>query len=99
MKFRMLMRSAITMSFAAMVMFSISLQAKDPGAPATVPVRMTVTASVDDGKRMPVLEKEDIILKKGKDRLQVTGWVPAQGDRAGLELFILIDDASASSLG
>jgi len=29
----------------------------------------------------------------------VTEWVPARGDRAGLDLFILIDDASDSSLG
>jgi hypothetical protein len=99
MKFRTLISSAITMSFAVMVVSAISLQGKDPGTPATAPVRMTVTASVDNGKRMPVIEKEDVILKKGKDRLQVTEWVPAQGDRAGLELFILIDDASASSLG
>jgi len=99
MKLRTLISSAIAMSFAAMVMSSISLQAKDPGAPATEQVRMTVSASVEGGKRMPMIEKEDIIVKKGKVRLQVTGWAPAQGDRAGLELFILIDDASASSLG
>ncbi len=31
--------------------------------------------------------------------LQVTDWLPAKGDRAALELFILIDDASDASLG
>jgi hypothetical protein len=31
--------------------------------------------------------------------LQVTDWAAAQGDRAGLELFLLIDDASISTLG
>lgn len=63
------------------------------------PVRMTVTANVDNKKRMPQIEREDVFVKKGSQRLAVTEWVPAQGDRAGLELFILIDDASTSSLG
>ena len=49
---------------------------------------------VADGKRMPEIKQEDVFVKKGKERLPVTEWVPAQGARAGLELFILIDDAS-----
>lgn len=36
---------------------------------------------------------------EGKDRDTVTEWMPAQGDRAGLELFILLDDGSESNLG
>ena len=28
-----------------------------------------------------------MIVKQGKDRLQVTGWTPPRGDRAGLDLF------------
>jgi hypothetical protein len=62
-------------------------------------VRMTVTANVDKGKRAPQIEKADVSVKQGKEALQVTEWVPAQGDRAGLELFFLIDDASAWNLG
>lgn len=64
-----------------------------------VQVTTTVTATVPDGKRMPAINPEDVIVKQGKDRLHVTEWVPAQGTRAGLELFILIDDASESRLG
>jgi hypothetical protein len=64
-----------------------------------VPVKMTVTANVENGKRAPEIKKEDVFVNKGKERLKVADWVPAQGDRAGLELFILIDDASISSLG
>jgi len=94
----MMYRSLLTMSFAAMVTITVSLEAKDPGETATTPVRITVTASVDDGKRMPEIQKEDVIVKNGKERVQVKEWVPARGDRAGLELFILIDDASLSNL-
>jgi hypothetical protein len=35
---------------------------------------------------------------EGRDRDQVTDWVPLVGDHAGLQLFVLIDDASNSSL-
>jgi hypothetical protein len=65
----------------------------------TAPARMTVTANVEKGKRTPQINSEDVTVKQGKQRLQVTEWVPAQGDRAGLELFFLIDDASISNLG
>jgi hypothetical protein len=60
---------------------------------------MTVTASVSSGKRMPDISSGDIQVRRGKDRLQVTEWVPARGDRAGLDLFILIDDASDPLFG
>jgi hypothetical protein len=39
-----------------------------------------------------------MVLEK-RNRDQVTDWVPAQGDNAALELFILMDDSSNMSLG
>jgi hypothetical protein len=69
-------------------------------SPATVPVQMTVTLNViGEGKRMPEVKREDVMVTQGKDRLKVTDWVAACEDRAGLNLFILIDDASDSRLG
>jgi hypothetical protein len=67
--------------------------------PSKANVKMTVTASVADGKRTPDINPEDVVVLRGKQRLRVTGPVPAQGAHAGLDLFILIDDASTSSLG
>jgi hypothetical protein len=67
--------------------------------PSTTPVRMTVTASVPADKRMPEITRADVLVKQGKDRLPVAEWAAAQGDRAGLDLFVLIDDACDSSLG
>ena len=64
-----------------------------------VQVTATVSASVDEGKRMPSISPEDVIVRQGKERLHVREWVPAQGNRAGLELFLLIDDASDTRLG
>jgi hypothetical protein len=67
---------------------------------ATAPARMTVTLDVlGEGKRTPDVTQEDVVVKQGKDFLRVTGWVPARGDQAGLDLFILIDDASETALG
>jgi hypothetical protein len=67
---------------------------------ATVPAQMTVTLDVmGEGKRMPVVTQDDVKVKQGKNSLRVTGWEEACNDRAGLDLFILIDDASTSSLG
>jgi hypothetical protein len=48
---------------------------------------------------MPEINQQDVFVKQGKERLRVTEWFPAQGDRAGLDLFILIDDASDARLG
>ncbi|HEX3986930.1 MAG TPA: hypothetical protein VHX13_10005 [Acidobacteriaceae bacterium] len=76
-----------------------SLYAAAGTAGNVVQVTTTVTASVDEGKRMPSINPEDVIVRQGKERVQVTKWVPAQGQRAGLELFILIDEASDARLG
>jgi hypothetical protein len=66
----------------------------------TVPVKMTVTLDVvGEGKRTPDVTLEDVMVKQGKDILRITDWVAAKGDRAGLDLFILIDDASETGLG
>jgi hypothetical protein len=68
-------------------------QAQDKASSGTVPVRMTVTLNVLGDKRMPEVNRDDVFVKQGKDRLRVTDWTPATGDHAGLDLFILIDDA------
>ena len=77
-----------------------SVQAQQTATSTVVPVKMTVTASVASGKRMPEIKRQDVVVKAGSERLEVTQWAPARGDRAGLDLFILIDDTSnATSLG
>jgi hypothetical protein len=65
---------------------------------ATVPITMTVTANIAANKRPPAISQDDVVVKQGKSRLEVTEWVPARGDRAGLELFILIDDTADSRI-
>ena len=62
------------------------------------PVHMIVTVEPRKGSEVPVVNREDVMVYEGKNRDQVTGWVPAQGDHAGLEFFVLIDDGAGSAL-
>lgn len=78
------------------VVASRAQQAQSAGG---VPVQLLVTAEPKHGTAVPEIKREDVMVFEGRDRDQITDWVPARGDRAGLELFILIDDDSDSSLG
>ena len=47
----------------------------------------------------PVVNREDVMVHEGHDRDAVIDWVPAQGERASLELMIMLDDGSNTTLG
>src|SRR5712692_3908472 len=64
-----------------------------------VPVHVVVTLEPRHGSNVPVINREDVMVYQGHDRAKVTDWIPVQGERAGLQLFILIDDAASTSLG
>lgn len=69
-----------------------------PSASAGVPARLIVTVEAKHGSTLPVINREDVMVYEGHARDQVTDWVPLHGNRAGLELFILIDDGLSSSV-
>jgi hypothetical protein len=64
-----------------------------------VPVSMVVTVEARRGNTMPEITKQDVMVYQGRTRAKVTDWVPAQGDRAGLQLFVLLDDYPNASRG
>lgn len=64
-----------------------------------VPVHTIVTVEAKHGNNPPDLSKDDVMVSEGHNRDQVTDWTAAKGDRAALELFIMIDDGSNMSLG
>ena len=70
-------------------------QSPASGAPA----HLIVTAEPKHGNNVPTMNREDVKVYEGRDQDTVTDWIPAQGDRAALEFFILLDDDSSSSLG
>jgi len=75
-----------------------TLAAQNIPAANGVPARMVVTEETHQGSGVPVINSEDVIVSEGQGNDKVTGWVPAQGAHAGLELYILLDDGSTSSL-
>jgi len=78
----------------------LPMLAQEKRPTATIPVQMTVTVRrLGENKRMPDVNREDVIVRQGKNRLHVTGWRPVGGDQAPLDLFMLIDDAAHPSLG
>ena len=60
---------------------------------------LVVTAEAHHGKEVPAINRDEVMVYEGHDRDAVTEWIPAQGDHAALELFILIDDSSSTNLG
>ncbi len=63
------------------------------GAPAAgVPVHMVVTAEALRGSETPAMPQGAVEVRQGRTRLPVTEWVPLQGDKAEMELYILIDE-------
>lgn len=67
--------------------------------PEGVPVHMVVTVEPHKGKDVPTINRDDVMVNEGKERDQVIDWIPAQGDHAALELFIMLDDGSNGTLG
>jgi hypothetical protein len=64
-----------------------------------VPVHTVVTVEPRKGSDMPEIHPEDVLVRQNKMRDTVTEWVPAQGDHAAMEFFILLDDGSNMTVG
>jgi hypothetical protein len=73
--------------------------AQEPSPANWVPAHMVVTVEARHGSDVPVINREEVMVYERHDRDQVSAWVPAEGDHAALELFILLDDSSSVSLG
>jgi hypothetical protein len=87
---------AITvMALSARIMHS---QAK--AGPSAVKVHMVVTDQrFSDNNDPTVLRPENVQVKQGKNVLEVEQLIPARGDNAALQLFILIDDTLDPRVG
>lgn len=60
---------------------------------ATAQVHVVITdAALRNDQELPPLQKEDVKVKQGKNVLDVSQLIPAQGENAALQLMILIDD-------
>jgi hypothetical protein len=73
--------------------------AQEGQQPTGVPVSMVVTVEPRHGENAPPVDQADVMVYEGNQRDNVSQWLPAQGEHAALELFILLDDSSSASLG
>jgi hypothetical protein len=69
-----------------------------PNTSTDVPVKMVVTVKARHGEQVPVVAEADVQVYQRDKKDMITSWVPLQGDRAGLQLFILIDDSARDSI-
>jgi hypothetical protein len=69
-----------------------------PDSSSDVPVHMVVTVKAHHGAQVPAVAADDVKVYQRDKRDMVTSWLPLQGDRAGLQLFILIDETSRESV-
>jgi hypothetical protein len=69
-------------------------------ASSTVQVHMVITdEAIRDNAEIPILHPESVQIKQGKNLLKVSQVIPARGDNAALQLFILIDDTCDTGIG
>lgn len=66
--------------------------------PGTVPVSMVVSVEAKHGGEVPTINREDVRVTQGSTLLSVMDWVPLQGRRAELELFVVLDEATDTAV-
>jgi len=92
--------SAVLLACTVLTLGSQAAESREPAPAGTVPVHMVVTVEAHHGTEVPAISREDVTVTQGRIRAQVTDWTLLQGEHAGLELFVLLDEASTpTSLG
>ena len=74
-----------------------ALSARDIPGPG-LPVSVVVTAAGQKSASAPQLTADDVLVSENKQHMPVTGLEPLRG-QGGLQLWLLIDDGSATNLG
>jgi hypothetical protein len=83
---------------AAIAISALPAAAQEAPAASGPAVNMVVTVEPRHGMNPPAVDRQDVMVYEGKTRDSVTGWTPAKGDNAGLELFVLLDDSANATL-
>src|SRR6202023_2429960 len=79
--------------------FAATKAVSQQSSAGTAPVHVVVTVEGHKGGETPVINREDVMVHEGHDRDPVIDCVPAQGEHALLELMIMLDDGSNTTLG
>jgi hypothetical protein len=94
----MKLRNFVFTLLAAVAISTLPAAAQETPAASGPPVNMIVTVEARHGMNPPAVDRQDVMVYEGKTRDSVTGWTPAKGENAGLELFILLDDSANATL-
>jgi hypothetical protein len=86
-------------SLCLLMFVTQTLHSQDKAGSGTVQVHMVITNEAARGDEVPTLEQGDVKVKQGKTFLKVNQLIPAKGDNAALQLFILVDDTLGSDVG
>lgn len=90
----------VVVTCALFVFGAQSSNSQQKAASTTVQTHMVITdQAVREDSELAVLRPENIQVKQGKDSLKVNTLLPARGDNAALQLFILIDDTCDTGIG
>lgn len=90
--------AAVSGLFLGVIFAPAPASAQQASSSAEVPVHMVVTVKPHRGAQVPAVAADDVKVYQKGQLDTVASWVPLQGDRAGLQLYILIDDTSRSTL-
>jgi hypothetical protein len=63
------------------------------------PVSVVVTVEGQKGSAPPNLTRDDVMVSLDNQRMRVTDWSPILSGPKGLQLWVLIDDSTATSVG
>lgn len=77
---------------AAILVFGAAVVSAQQGTPATV----TVTVSTKAQTAPPQIPANEVVVRQDDKVRPIISWVPAQGEHAGLDLVILVDDSLAT---
>jgi hypothetical protein len=86
---------AVLIAFAAFTLGSQAAESRELVSAGTVPAHMVVTVEARHGTEVPEIKRDDVVVRQGKECLQIIDWMPLRGEHAGLELFVLVDDTLA----
>lgn len=76
-----------------------TIRSQDKNAQGAVQVHLVVTNEAQRGDEVPTLQQGDVKAKQGKSFLKVNQLIPAKGDNAALQLFVVIDDTLDTGMG
>jgi hypothetical protein len=92
-------RTVVAALFSVSILCALGSAAGQVAPSSQVAAHLVVTAVASKGSEVPPISREDVMVREGKDRDQVLDWVPATGDHAGLEFFVMIDDSTGENVG